>query len=109
MLALSLELKELYDLLFWLRLKAVVEPRAILRATVGIRINHSEHSPTLSPKHINQYLYSIYGWTPTLGNGVPLTKVEHSDTLVPAQHTVISYAKNQGNQISFLHVGGPML
>ena len=30
MLALSLELKELYDLLFWLRLKAVVEPRAIL-------------------------------------------------------------------------------
>ena len=30
MLALSLELKELYDLLFLLRLKAVVEPRAIL-------------------------------------------------------------------------------
>ena len=62
-----------------------------MRATVGIRINHSEHSPTLSPKHINQYLYSVYGWTPTLGNGVPLTKVEHSDTLVPAQHTVISH------------------
>lgn len=60
MLALSLELKELfYDLLFWLRLKAVGAQGHSMRDIVGIRINHSEHSPTYTC--INQYLHSIYG------------------------------------------------
>lgn len=51
-----------------------------MRDRVGIRINHAECSPTLSPKHIHQNLYSICALDPH-----PLPQKGNSDISVSTQ------------------------
>lgn len=100
MLARSLELKELYNLLFWLRLRPVVEPRLFYEGYCWDKRKSLNVHPLYHP---NTYLTSVLycAWIPLYLRRKPLTP------WFPPSTQGSSHPQRQGNQVSSLHVTGP--